>query len=70
MTEIETYRVQDKENVTLRGQGRSTGFKLFRRDGKCHVYAGNYYAPGWHQSDEKCISYALSQADDIEMLDE
>jgi hypothetical protein len=56
---VNYYRIEDKENVLMNGE--RTSFRLYKRAVGCYVFAGQYYAPGWDQSDDECIAWAVEQ---------
>jgi hypothetical protein len=64
MNNLESYRVQDKKNVHM--NGKRTAFALYRKNGDAFVHVGAFTAPGWSQSDEKCVSAALATMDRLE----
>lgn len=67
MTENSIFRVEEKQNLHM--SGRKTAFKLFRKRGSEFVFEGAYTAPGWDQSDEKCIAAAMEKQEQQELDD-
>ncbi|WP_296700337.1 hypothetical protein [Thiocapsa sp. UBA6158] len=71
MTDVENYRIEDKTRVNLRGKP-ATSFKMFERNGRAFVFAGNFFRPGGHDAtDEQCIAFARFEggAEDFDPLD-
>lgn len=71
MNDSESYRIQDKTRVNLRGKP-ATSFKLFERNGRAFVFAGNFFRPGGYDAtDAQCIAFARfeSGAEDFDPLD-
>lgn len=51
-------RIENKGNV--HHGGKKTSFKLFifSDSANAFVFDGQYFAPGWNLTDEKCTAYA------------
>lgn len=62
MNAHESYRIENKGNVNR--NGKKTSFHVFKKNGDKFIFDGNYFAPGWNQSDEKCIEFCLNKDDD------
>jgi hypothetical protein len=53
------YRIDNKRNIYLAGEKHTTfDYYVYRREHEAYVFDGEYAAPGWHKTDERCAAFA------------